>query len=32
MRKILVAILMPMAINWLRRRYGDPHQSRGRSF
>ena len=32
MRKILFAILMPMAVNWLRRRYGAPHQPRGRSF
>lgn len=32
MRKILFAMLLPMAVNWLRRRYGGPHEPRGRSF
>ena len=32
MRKILIAVLLPMAVNWLRRRYGAPHAARDRAF
>lgn len=32
MRKILIALILPMVISFLRRRYGAPHAARDRSF